>query len=1023
MRRLPLVLGLTLACRGADKGSTIDTGTVATGSTALDADGDGYVGDEDCNDSDASVNPGALEQCDGIDNNCDGDIDEGATTTFYADADNDGFGDPAATTEACGQPAGHVAAGTDCDDNDDQSFPGAPERCDGADNDCDDEIDEDLAEIWYADTDGDGFGDADARTDDCDPDDGWVADATDCDDTNASAYPEAEEACDETDNDCDGETDEGVTQTWYTDADGDGAGSDETIEACTEPSGASEEGGDCDDTDRTVSPWASELCDEIDNDCDGAIDESDAADASDWYADGDGDGYGDADTAQSACDQPSGHVADSSDCDDDDDSVNPNAVETCNDTDDDCDGDIDEDATDATTWYADADGDGYGDADTVEVSCDAASGWLDDATDCDDTDAAINPGAEEVCDGADNDCDSTTDENATDAATWYEDSDGDGFGADATVACDQPTGHVEDDGDCDDGDDDTNPNAAETCDGADNDCDGATDEDDATDASTWYIDADGDGFGVADTTQSACAAPSGYAAEQGDCDDTLSDVNPNAAEVCDEQDNDCDGTVDESDAADASDWYADDDGDGYGDADTAQSACDQPTGYLADSSDCDDTSAWSNPGASELHDTQDNDCDGDTDEDLHLGTGADGALSVTTDLDLSTQISGARTDADAVTYAVLAFGGTDSVVADQTVTGLDPGDEVLILNLQGSESAYASVGAWELASVDAVSGNQITTMADLTAVWGETDNTDLTDQVVVVMRVPHYTDVDISGGATLTTAGWDGASGGVLAFRATGVVTIEDGSSVSVDALGYAGGATGSTDNCDGFQGESTIGLGDGDGDGDGVCTAYNEDYGHWASNAGGGGAHITGGGGEYGGGATPGDSWTGEDATAPEAGVEYGDAELSAIFLGSGGGGVWNGGTDNEGENPGPGGAGGGVLLVGAGELIAEGAGAIRSAGESPEHWSYGSWTYGAGAGAGGSIWLIADSLELAADAIDATGGLGVSDVERVGGDGGVGRVRLEFDTCNGYAIGDAGADTAVSDAADPDPGHTAAP
>ena len=100
--------------------------------------------------------------------------------------------------------------------------------------------------------------------------------------------------------------------------------------------------------------------------------------------------------------------------------------------------------------------------------------------DCDDGDKEVHPGAEEVCDGKDNDCNGSVDDSATDASVWYQDSDGDNYGdsSKTTKDCDQPSGYVADDTDCDDGDKDINPGADEECDGEDNDCDGDTDEDD-----------------------------------------------------------------------------------------------------------------------------------------------------------------------------------------------------------------------------------------------------------------------------------------------------------------------------------------------------------------------------------------------------------------------------------------------------------------------------------------------------------------------------------------------------------------
>ncbi len=110
-----------------------------------DGDGDGYVavelGGADCNDGDASINPGAAEWCNGIDDNCEGQVDEVGSlggTIGYADTDGDGFGDPAAGVSACADQPGYVTNATDCDDGDASSYPDGVELClDGADNDCD----------------------------------------------------------------------------------------------------------------------------------------------------------------------------------------------------------------------------------------------------------------------------------------------------------------------------------------------------------------------------------------------------------------------------------------------------------------------------------------------------------------------------------------------------------------------------------------------------------------------------------------------------------------------------------------------------------------------------------------------------------------------------------------------------------------------------------------------------------------------------------------------------------------------
>ncbi|MCB9796316.1 MAG: hypothetical protein H6741_26780 [Alphaproteobacteria bacterium] len=370
--------------------------------------------------------------------------------------------------------------------------------------------------------------------------DGFSAEA-DCDDNSNAIYPGAEELCNGVDDDCDGEidVDAGDAQTFYVDGDGDGYGDDaRAVEACEAPLGYVDQGGDCNDSSNSYHPGAPEddCADPEDYNCDGSV----------GYADEDGDGY-------AACEE----------CDDADRAVNPSATEVCDGQDNDCDGEADVDAVDAATWYQDADGDGYGDADLTTEACEAPSGYVDDHEDCDDRDGDAYPGATEVCDGVDNDCDGQRDEEASDAATWYADTDGDGYGnaSFSQEDCDQPQGYVSNADDCDDDEPLAWTGASERCDEVDNDCDGDTDEGVETD---WYLDYDGDGYGEDSSAVQACAAPtSRYVSASGDCDDTDADYNPGAAQGCDGGDYDCDGSVDN-----------DADGDGYADQSCGGDDCD-----------------------------------------------------------------------------------------------------------------------------------------------------------------------------------------------------------------------------------------------------------------------------------------------------------------------------------------------------------------------------------------------------------------------------------------------------------------
>jgi hypothetical protein len=258
---------------------------------------------------------------------------------------------------------------------------------------------------------------------------------------------------------------------------------------------------------------------------------------------------------------------------------------------------------------------GGGESITTESEVDFDQDGFLAEDDCDDSNQDINPGALEICDGTDNDCDGLIDDadpgiDLTNANTFYVDADTDGYGDPEAVvlACVQPSHAVLSNTDCDDTDAAQHPDANEYCNGEDDDCDADVDEDDALDASTWYLDHDADGYGDVTYVEMSCDQPSGYVADSSDCNDLDSLQYPGADEYCNGEDDNCDTVVDEDDALDASTWYQDGDSDGYGDGTTANTTCYQPSGYVADNSDCDDTEDSVYPGAAELCDGLDNDC-------------------------------------------------------------------------------------------------------------------------------------------------------------------------------------------------------------------------------------------------------------------------------------------------------------------------------------------------------------------------------------------------------------------------------
>ena len=421
------------------------------------------------------------------------------------DADNDGFS---------------VDEG-DCDDSNGAAYPGAAEYCDGADNDCDEEIDEspEDAQLFYADADGDGYGSG-VEVPLCSLVTGYAENDTDCDDSNAASYPGGVEICDGRDNNCNGAIDDGAGDLdwFYADLDSDGFGNpDAGIQACAAPAGFVTNNDDCDDTRTNLNPDTH------------------------WYVDADGDGYGSPVGFEVGCAQPSGYVDNGDDCIDTDKTTFPGSV-----------------AEDTTLCMLDADFDGFGDMDPpLGVS---------PGTDCNDDSTRTFPGAAELDDktlcmadededgygdtlppeGVEpgSDCDDTSDAAfpgavAEDATKCMIDDDGDGYGDSS------PRAGVDAGSDCDDGNANINPDGTETCNGSDDDCNGKID-DDATDATEYYEDADGDGYGLTGSSLLSCFQPVFSATVDGDCDDTSDEVSPGAPEDCtDGVDNNCNGSTDE----------------------------------------------------------------------------------------------------------------------------------------------------------------------------------------------------------------------------------------------------------------------------------------------------------------------------------------------------------------------------------------------------------------------------------------------------------------------------------------------
>ncbi|NTW31315.1 MAG: hypothetical protein HGB12_01550 [Bacteroidetes bacterium] len=424
-----------------------------------------------------------------------------------------------------------------------------------------------------------------------------------------------------------------------------------------------------------------------------------------------------------------------------------------------------------------------------------------------------------------------------------------------------------------------------------------------------------------------------------------------------------------------------------------------------------------------------------------LGSGSDGAVVISSTKNMNTDIiASGRTCADAINYSVTGLTSNTATLSTTPNAGcLSAGDEVILINLQGTSTNNINVGNLEALRIQSISGAVITFASNKTKYYGDGASDDLnigtatTNQRVMLQRIPNYTNVTINSGITLTANPWDGTKGGLLYLKANGTIT--NNGTINMNSNGYAGGTAGLGHSTTAGGGESFCGTnagkggtyfsagtagtcgGGGGGGANRSSNTFGGGSGSSTGGAGGGGGCVfsdcdyetagAGGGGGYGtAGFGGGGSGTGNNGGTNTSGTggsssysgcydyggggggggSYGNTSLSSIYFGSGGAGS---GGSHDAESGAIGGKGGGIIFIAANSF--SNSGNVNSNGANGA--STAASGAGAGGGAGGSIYITNNTVSLGSNIITTTGGSGGSN-SYTGGAGGNGRIAVYYHT-----------------------------